>query len=83
MLIGGDVVHAQRRQIINRRAQANRAFNVRRPGLKLVGNLGKRRFFKRDRRDHVAPTLPGRHGFQKRPLAVQNADAGGAIELMS
>ena len=74
---------ADRIDVVERGAKAYRLDDRRRPGLEFV-----RRFAIGDAvfvnfADHLAAAEKRRHGFEMRHLAVQNADAGWAVELMA
>ena len=53
------------------------------PASNLSGKIGPARLLKADGVDHAAATLIGRHRLKQRRLAIQHADARGAVELMA
>jgi len=80
--VGGGRLQTDAAQVVDGRTEADRAGDVGRAGLELVGQLGIGGLFEADGMDHVAATLIGRHGFQERAFAVQHADARGAVKLV-
>ena len=62
-------------QVVDRRAEADDAGDVRRAGLELVRQRVVRRLLEGDRRDHVAAALVRRHRVEQRRLAVEHAGA--------
>src|SRR5439155_13710860 len=63
--------------------QADGAGDIRRAGLELVGQGVVGRLGERDRADHVAAALPGRHRVEQGRLAVKHADARRTVDLVS
>ncbi len=82
-LMRGNRIDADGRDIIERRAQADGAGDIRRTRFELVRQVVVQRLFKRDHADHVAATLIGRHGIQQCGFAIQRADAGRPENLVS
>ena len=82
-LVARDGLHANRLHVIQRRAEADGTRDVRRAGFEFGRRRCIARLFERDRHDHVAAALPRRHGFQQTLLAVEHADARGAVNLVS
>ena len=81
--MGGNAVKANALHIIYGCTEADHAFYMRRSRLKLVRQFVVERLFKSDRADHVTAALPGRHGFQQFPLAVEDANSGGPVNLVT
>ena len=76
-LIDADLAH-----VLERCLQPEAADEVRRPGLKLIGQVGVRGVVKGDVVDHLPAALIGRYPLQPLPLAVEDADAGRAVDLV-
>ena len=70
-------------QVFNGRSQSNSVGDVRRPGLKPVGQAIVDGLLECHRGDHVPAALVRRHGLQQLGLSVQQADAGGPIHLVA
>ena len=73
--VAADVVDAQPRQPVERRAQADRVGDVAGAGLEARRRVLVRRALEGDVLDHVAAALPGRHGLED----LATAQAVGAI----
>ncbi len=81
--MGGDGVDAEIGHVVERRAQADGAGDVRCAGLELVGQVVVGRFFEAHAADHVAAALVRVHLLQQLAFAVQHADARGTEDLVS
>ena len=83
VLVGGDPLPAEGRDVVERCPEADRVGDVGRAGLELGRWLGVGRVGEGHILDHVAATLPGR----ERPLSFlrheHGADAGGAEDLVA
>src|SRR5260370_24456495 len=77
------VVHPEAIHILDGCAQADGSRHMGRASFKFVGQLVVDRFLEGYRTDHVATALVRRHGIQQSVLAIQNADAGGTIYLVT
>jgi hypothetical protein len=82
-LVALDGGHAEGLHVVDGRAEGDGAADVGRAGLELGWELRVGGLFKGDGQDHVPAALPGRHGIEQLPFAVENADAGGAVELVA
>ena len=82
LFVRGDRVDADRGDVVERRGQADDAFDVRRARFEFVRQRVVGRLLETDGEDHVAAALPRRHGVEDRLLAVQHAGAGRAVDLV-
>ena len=76
-LIDADLAH-----VLECCLQPEAADEVGRPGLKLIGQTGVGGVVKGDMVDHLPTALVGRYPLQPLPLAVEDADAGRAVDLV-
>ena len=76
-------LHAQRRQVVERGAQADGGGDVRRARLELVGHVVERRVPQVDLADHLAAAHERRHGLQELPARPERAGAGRAEHLVA
>ena len=76
-------VHAQRGQVIDRRAQADEAGDVRRAGLELVRRVVEHGTVEADFPDHLAAADEGRHRLQVFATRPQRAGAGRPAHLVA
>ena len=83
MLIGSYVVHPEAIHILDGCAQADGARHMGRAGFKFVGQIVVDRLLEGHGTDHVAAALVRRHGFQQSGLAIENADAGRTVHLVT
>src|SRR5262249_8315094 len=83
LFVDGDILQADQLYVIDGRPEADRAGDVGRAGFELVRQVGVDRFLERNRGNHVAAALPGRHRFQVLGLAVEDAYAGRAVHLVT
>ena len=81
--MGGDVVEADACHVVQRGAEADGLDDGRGSGLEAVRRLGVGDVFQGDFVDHLAAALIGRHAVQMLGLAIEHADAGGAIGLVA
>ena len=71
-------------QVVDRRAEADRARDVRRAGLELVGQDVVGRLLEGDRADHVAAALPRRHRLEQlRPCPYRTPDTRRPVDLVA
>ena len=82
-LVRGDRVEPDGVDVIERHAETDRPFDVRRPRFELVRQLVPGRSLEGDRGDHVAAAEKGRHRLEQRLTAVEDADAGRAVQLVA
>ena len=83
MLVGGDGGAVLSHQPVDGRAQADGLQDRRGAGLEAVRRVGVGDRVHGHRADHLAAALVGRHAGQPLGLAVEHADAGGAVELVA
>ena len=77
-LVLAHVLHAQRLQVVDGGAQANRLGDGRRAGLELGGYRVPLRLLEGDPNDHAAAGHEGRHRLQQLAVRPEGADAGRA-----
>ena len=82
VLVSRDVLDPDLREVVERGAEADRARDVRRARLELVGQDVVRRLLEGDRADHVAAALVGRHRLEQLRPPVEDADARRAVHLV-
>ena len=68
--------------VVERRAEPDRAGDVRRAGLELVRQIVPGRALEGDAADHVSAAHERRHRFEQIRLPEQHADAGRTVELV-
>ena len=83
VFVGRDLIDAELVDVIQRGAESDAAGDVGRAGFELVRQVGVGGLLEGDHLDHVAAALIGRHGVEQRGLAVEDADAGGAEDLVA
>ena len=83
VLVGGDIGHAQRVDIVDRRAEADGVGDIAGAGLETFRRPLKHGLFEGDVGDHVAAALPGRGLGQNRVTAIDRADAGRPEHLVA
>ena len=81
--MSGDGVEADLAHVVDGRAQADRAGDIRGAGFEAMGRLAIRRRVHRDQPDHSAAGLVRRHFGQKLAARPQRADAGRTVELVA
>ena len=82
-LVCGDVVHAKRRHIVERRSQSVRSHIVGRSGFELERQLLEGGLLEAHAFYHLAASLIGRHAVEPFFLAVEHTDSGRSVYLMS
>ena len=82
-LMGGDVLHAKARHVIERHAKADHLHDPRRAGLEPERRIGVGDALAGDLADHVAPAEEGAHLRHPLGARIKRARAGGAIELVA
>ena len=82
-LVRADRVEPDGPHVVDRRAEPDRAGDVRRAGLELVRQIVPGAALERDRPNHVAAAQERRHRVEHRLAAVQDADAGRAVHLVA
>src|SRR3954452_12844065 len=83
VLVGEDLVHADRLEIVDGRAQTDRLRDRRGARLELVRRRGVRRRVHRHGLDHLAAAQERRQVLQELLAAPQHADAGRAAHLVT
>ena len=83
VLVGRDVGHADRLDIVDRGAEPDRVGDVAGAGLELLRRLLVDALLEGDVLDHVAAALPRRHRLELARLAVERADAGRPEHLVA
>ncbi len=83
VLVGGDAVHAEGRDVIQRLSQTCGADVVGRAGFELEGQLVERSALEGDVLNHFAAALIGGQAVEPVFLAVEYADACGAVDLVA
>ena len=83
LFVGGERLVSQAAQEVDGRSQADRAGQVRRARLELVGERVVDGLLEADRGDHVAAALVGGHLLEQLAAAVEHADAGGSVHLVA
>jgi hypothetical protein len=83
MLVARDRLHADRVEIVDRRAEPGRVGDVAGPGFEPIRRALIDRLLEGDVGDHDAAALPGRYGLENRLLAVNRADACRREHLMA
>ena len=83
VLVGRDAVESESVEVVDGRAQADGGGDGGRARLELTGGRHVGGLLPGDGADHVAAPMPGRHGLQVGQLAVEDADARGARELVA
>ena len=78
-----DGVQADLVQVVDRGAEPYDARNIRGASFELVRQIVVGCLLERNRADHVAAALPGRHALKQFLFAIQYADAGGPEDLVS
>jgi len=78
-----DRMHADPLHVLQGRGQTHGVGDVAGTGLEALGRILVKVALKGDVADHVAAPLPGGHGTQQIPLGVENADAGGSVDLVT
>ncbi len=81
-LVALDRIEPDVGDVVDRRAESHRFSDRLRAGLELVGQLAPGRLLERDRTDHVAAEVEGRHRLEQLRAAPEGADTGGAAELV-
>ncbi len=82
-LVGGGGLAVDPLQPLDGGAQAHGLDDGGRAGLEAMRRVGVGDLVQGDRADHLAPALIGWQGSQAFGLAVEDADAGGAVELVT
>ena len=82
LLVGGDMLHAEGRHIVEGAGKGGGAYVVGGAGLKLVGQLVEGGALERYGLYHLATALVGGHAVEPVLFAVEHADARGAIYLV-
>jgi hypothetical protein len=83
VLVARDRLHADRVEIVDRRAEPGRVGDVAGPGFEPIRRALIDRLLEGDVGDHDAAALPGRYGLENRLLAVNRADACRREHLMA
>lgn len=83
LLVGRDVVESDAVDILQGLGQGGAADIIRRAGFELEGQLIEDGLLERDGGNHLAPALVRGEAVQPFFFAVEDADAGGAVDLMS
>ena len=81
--MGGERLAVEAGQEVDRRPETDRAGEVRRAGLELVGGVVVDGLLEADRQDHVAAALIGGHLLEQLAPAVEDADAGRPVHLVA
>ena len=81
-LMGLDILHTQLHHIVDGRGQTMRCDIIRRTGLELQWRLLKRSLLKAHMLNHLSPTLIRRQTVEPVFLAIEYANARGAVHLM-
>src|SRR5262249_20335415 len=83
VLVCGDIFHSEPVQIFDCHTQPDRTSNIGRTRFKLEWQLVVSRLLERHRADHVSAALERGHLLQQSGFAVQDANSGGAVHLVS
>ena len=83
VLVGGDIGHADRVEIVDGGAEPDRVGDGAGAGLELLRRLLVDALLEGHVLDHAAAALPGRHGLELGELAVERADAGRREHLVA
>ena len=81
-VVGGNILAAERFDVIDRGAQADRLADRGSAGLEFVRRFLERARFERDGDDHLAAAVPRRHAFEKLAAAVKRAAPGRPAHLV-
>ncbi len=82
-LVSAEGGEPQLLDIVHRGCEPDGARDVGRAGLELPRQLVVGGLLEGDGEDHVAASLPGRHGGEQLLAAVEHADPGGPVELVA